>query len=278
MNSKKVWLVTGASKGLGLSLVKLLISRGYKVAATSRKIENMTREIESSDQFLPLEVDITNEKSVQNAITQIIDSFGTIDVVINNAGYGQIGALEELSDAEARDNFNANVFGTLNIIRSILPQLRKQGSGHIINISSVGGLTGDFPGFGVYCATKFAVAGLTESLAAELKEFGVHATVVYPGYFRTNFLEKGSLNYPQKPIEAYSAVRNSEKWHESEMKGQQPGSPEKAAVALIELTESPNIPVHFVMGSDAFQMAGNKISILQNALTQNESLSKSTDY
>ena len=138
-------------------------------------------------------------------------------------------------------------------------------------------MLGTFAGFGVYCATKFAVVGFTESLSEEVKEFGVKATVVYPGYFRTNFLDNGSLNLPKSPIEEYTAARNSEKWHETEMRGNQPGSPEKAAAAFIQLAESAEAPLHFVMGSDAFGMAKGKIKALEDQLRVNEELSKSTD-
>ncbi|MGN6177897.1 MAG: SDR family oxidoreductase, partial [Mucilaginibacter sp.] len=172
METNKVWLVTGASKGLGLSLVKRLISEGYKVAATSRTIESMKKAVGTSAHFLPLEVNITDENSVSNAIAKTVEAFGTIDVVVNNAGYGQRGTLEELSDKEARRNFDVNVFGALNVIRSVMPHFRNKKSGHIINVSSIGGFIGTFPGFGIYFATKFALAGLTESLSAEAKELG----------------------------------------------------------------------------------------------------------
>ena len=277
MDTKKVWLVTGASKGLGLALVKRLLTEGYKVAATSRTVEGLEKEIGQSADFLPLETQLTDEESVNNAIEKTLETFGSIDVVVNNAGYGQIGTLEELSDKEARRNFDINVFGSLNVIRSVMPHLRKQGSGHVINVSSIGGLIGSFPGFGIYCATKFAVAGFTESLAEEVKEFGIKVSIVYPGYFRTNFLDKGSLNLPQKPIADYKAVRDTEDWHESQMRGNQPGSPEKAALAFIQLVENAHPPLHFFMGSDAFAMAQSKIDVLQSELIGNEVLSKATD-
>ena len=277
MDTKKVWFVTGASKGLGLALVKTLLQEGYRVAATSRNLESLETEVESSPNFLPLEVQLTDEGSVANAVKHALEAFGTIDVVVNNAGYGQIGTLEELSDEEARRNFDVNVFGALNVIRAVMPHFRAQHSGYFINVSSIGGMLGTFAGFGVYCATKFAVVGFTESLSEEVKEFGVKATVVYPGYFRTNFLDNGSLNLPKSLIEEYTAARNSEKWHETEMRGNQPGSPEKAAAAFIQLAESAEAPLHFVMGSDAFGMAKGKIKALEDQLRVNEELSKSTD-
>ncbi|MDJ1485545.1 SDR family oxidoreductase [Cytophagaceae bacterium YF14B1] len=278
-NSKKVWFVTGASKGLGLSLVKKLLSEGYKVAATSRSAESLTQAVGAGNaDFLPLQVELLNETSIAEAIENTINTFGGIDVLVNNAGYGQLGTLEEMSDAEARENFDINVFGLLNVTRNIMPHFRAKKAGHVINISSIAGLLGAFPGWGVYCATKFAVVGLTEALSVEAKEFNVKATIVYPGYFNTNFLKEGSMKLAANPIADYTAARNTEIWHETQMVGNQPGDPTKAAEVFIELAEMENPPLHFFMGSDSFGMANNKIEILQNALTANETLSKSTDY
>src|SRR5688572_30654657 len=195
---KRTWFVTGASKGLGLSMVKKLLATGYNVAATSRNLKELRRAVgENTSNFLPLAVNLIDEDSVGKAIDETVTQFGSIDVIANNAGYGLAGALEELSDAEARANFDVNVFGALNVIRHALPHLRKQQSGHIFNIASTAGFTGGFPGFGIYCATKFAMHGFTESLAHEIKEFGLHATLIMPGYFRTNFLTSSSLRTPK---------------------------------------------------------------------------------
>lgn len=278
MDTKKVWLVTGASKGLGLSLVKRLLTEGYKVAATSRTVESLEKEVGTSANFLPLEVNVTDEKSVSNAIAKTLETFGTIDVVVNNAGYGQLGTLEELSDKEARQNFDTNVFGLLNVMRNVMPHLRNKKSGHIINISSIAGFLGAFPGWGIYNATKFAVAGLTEAFSAEAASLGIKATIVYPGYFKTNFLLQGSLRLAKNPIAEYKAARDLEVIHNTQIIGNQPGDPEKAALAFIELAEKENPPLHFFMGSDSFAMANNKIGILQGELSANEALSKSTDF
>jgi NAD(P)-dependent dehydrogenase (short-subunit alcohol dehydrogenase family) len=278
VDTKKVWLVTGASKGLGLSLVKRLLNEGYKVAATSRTVESLEKEVGTSVNFLPLEVNVTDEKSVRKAISKTLETFRTIDVVVNNAGYGQLGTLEELSDKEARQNFDTNVFGLLNIIRNVMPHLRNKKSGHIINISSIAGFLGAFPGWGIYNATKFAVAGLTEAFSAEATLLGIKATIVYPGYFKTNFLLQGSLRLAGNPIADYKEARNLEVVHDTQIIGNQPGDPEKAALAFIQLAENENPPLHFFMGSDSFGMANNKIGILQNELSANETLSKSTDF
>lgn len=279
METEKVWLVTGTSKGLGLTLVKKLLQEGYSVAATSRRISDLSSIVgPESSNFLPLQADLVNEKSVGLAVAAAIGKFGKLDVVVNNAGYGQLGTLEELTDAEARQNFDINVFGSLNVIRNVMPHFRAQRSGHVINISSIAGFLGAFPGWGVYNATKFAVAGFTEALAAEAASLGIKATIVYPGYFKTNFLLQGSLNLAKNPISDYTQARNLEVWHATEAIGNQPGNPEKAAEAFIQLAEMETAPLHFFMGSDSFGMAKNKIEILQNALTANEPLSLSTDF
>lgn len=279
MDTKKVWLVTGASKGLGLILVKKLLQQGYRVAATSRNTADLTKELgEQHADFLPLQVNLTNEQSVGAAVTAAIHNFGQIDVVVNNAGYGQLGTLEELSDEESRNNFDINVFGSLNVIRAVMPHLRAQQSGAIFNISSVGGFFGNFPGWGIYCATKFAVAGFTEALAAEAKAFGISATVVYPGYFRTNFLSSGSLGLPKHPIEAYTEARASQAMHVNDIGGNQPGDPEKAAAVLIEVAESAAPPVHLFLGQDAYNMANLKLETIQKELAANEALATSTGF
>ncbi|WP_298737951.1 SDR family NAD(P)-dependent oxidoreductase [uncultured Chitinophaga sp.] len=278
MDTNKVWFVTGASKGLGLALVQTLIEKGYKVAATSRKQEQLQESLGTAVNFLPLGVDIVDEASVKSAIAKTIEQFGGIDVVVNNAGYGQLGTLEELTDKESRENFDANVFGTLNVIRAAMPHLRAKKSGHIINISSIAGFLGGFPGWGIYNATKFAVAGLTEALAAEVKSLGVKATIVYPGYFKTNFLLQGSLRLAESPIADYKEARDLEHVHQHDIPGNQPGDPAKAALAFIQLAESENAPLHFFMGSDSFNLAGAKIQGVQSDLATNEALSKSTDY
>ncbi|MDW7693897.1 SDR family oxidoreductase [Flammeovirgaceae bacterium SG7u.111] len=279
MNTKKVWFVTGASKGLGLELVKKLLASGYCVAATTRKIQSITKEVgEASASFFPIEMDLTDNENVKVAIANCLDHFGQIDVVVNNAGYSQIGTLEELSDEEIKENFNVNVFGSLNVIRNIVPHLRQQQSGHIFNISSIGGYVGNFAGFGIYCSTKFAVAGFTEALAEEMKSFNVHTTLVYPGYFRTNFLAKGSIQTPANPIGAYKAAREMEQAHLNDINGNQPNDPNKAADVLITLSEQSNPPVHFFMGEDAYNYANLKIESIKGALEENKVLGTSTGF
>lgn len=279
MDNGQVWFITGASKGFGLELVNQLLAQGHRVAATSRDGAELRQAVgtESAD-FLPMTVDLTTETSVGEAIGATIAQFGRIDVVVNNAGYGQLGGLEELTDSEARANFEVNVFGTLNVIRQVMPQLRKQQSGHILNLSSIAGITGSFAGWGIYCATKFAVEGLSESLAQEIAPFGIKVTIVEPGYFRTEFLSSGSLRVASAPMEEYDLVRESEALHQQQIKGNQPGDPAKAAAAMIQIAAEANPPLHLLLGEDAYQLAGLKITALQNDMTKWQSLSLATGF
>jgi NAD(P)-dependent dehydrogenase (short-subunit alcohol dehydrogenase family) len=279
MSNNKVWLITGASKGLGLAIVKELLTQGYQVAATSRNVADLQEAVGiSNNDFLPLAVDLKSDESVAAAVKEAVSHFGKLDVIVNNAGYGQVGALEELTDEEARANFDINVFGSLNIIRHTMPYLRAQKSGHIFNISSIGGYTGAFPGFGIYCAAKFAVAGFTESLAAEVAPFGVKATVVYPGYFRTSFLSSGSLGVPQHPINEYTTVRDVQQFHESDMNGNQAGDPVKAAQVMIKMAENPGAPVHLFLGQDAYDLAFQKMEAVKNDLEKWQSVITATSF
>ncbi|MBO2008830.1 SDR family NAD(P)-dependent oxidoreductase [Hymenobacter negativus] len=279
-NGHQVWFITGASKGFGLELVGQLLGLGHRVAATSRNVAELRRAVGTEPaNFLPLAVELGREASVGEAIRATVEQFGQIDVVVNNAGYGQLGSLEELTDDEAQANFDVNVFGTLNVIRQVMPQLRKQQSGHIINVSSIAGILGGFPGWGVYCATKFAVEGLSEALAAEVAPFGVNVTVVAPGYFRTNFLKSGSIRLATDKLAEYALVRQSEAYHDQlQRDNTQPGDPAKAATALIELAATPNPPLHLLLGQDAYDLANMKIKSLQNDMAQWKALGLSTGF
>ncbi|MBW3128649.1 oxidoreductase [Hymenobacter profundi] len=268
VKAQQVWFITGASKGFGLELVKQLLQHGHQVAATSRDVAQL-RAVVGTDaaSFLPLAVDLTTEASVRHAIAAAVQQFGRLDVVVNNAGYGQLGSLEEVSDAEARENFDVNVFGTLNVIRQAMPYLRQQQRGHLINFSSIAGIQGGFPGWGVYCATKFAVEGLSEALAAEVAPFGVKVTVVAPGYFRTNFLQAGSLKLAADQLADYQLVRDNEAYHDQvRQANSQLGDPAKGAAALIQLAAAPNPPLHLLLGADAYDMAEAKIQHLQDEM------------
>ena len=278
MQNAKVFFITGASKGFGLEMTRQLLAAGHSVAATSRSRGSLTAAVgTNSPAFLPLEVDLTDGRSVDAAVDQASGTFGRLDVIINNAGYGQLGGMEELTDAEVRQNYDINVFGTHNVIRAVLPRLRARRSGHIINISSIAGITGAFPGWGVYCGTRFAVEGLSESLAAEVAPFGIQVTVVAPGYFRTEFLNDSSLHLPRNPIPAYTTIRESEAAHTDQIQGNQPGDPVKAAAAILRIAGVENAPLHLLLGPDAYAMAEKKLADLRREMDAWKELTLSTD-
>ncbi|HKO50077.1 MAG TPA: SDR family NAD(P)-dependent oxidoreductase [Polyangiaceae bacterium] len=279
MKKNDVWFVTGASKGIGLILVKQLLARGYRVAATSRSLGELTRALEAkSERFLPLELELGDETATLRSIQATQAHFGSLQVVVNNAGYGQFGTVEETSDEEARRNFDVNVFGTLNVLRAALPVLREQRSGHVFNVSSIAGYVGGFSGWGIYCATKFALSGLTEALHADLLPLGVKVTLVYPGYFRTSFLSEASLMEPKKPIAAYEAARASRKQHGQVIDGNQPGDPQKLADALIDVYERDNPPLHLFLGADAVSLAEAKQARIEQAIAEQRTISVATDF
>jgi NAD(P)-dependent dehydrogenase (short-subunit alcohol dehydrogenase family) len=274
----KIWFVTGASKGLGLALVKKLLAEGYRVAATSRNAKELLRAVGANrEAFLPLSVDLKDETSVDKAVKETIAQFGAIDVVVNNAGYGLAGSLEELSDEEVRQNFDINVFGVLNVIRKVLPYMRKQRSGHFFNIASVGGFTGSFPGFGSYTATKFAMHGFSESLAAEVKPFGITVSIVSPGYFRTEFLD-ASLGTPKNEIADYKLVREIQHTHQDTINHNQSGDPDKAADVMIAIAEQKEPPLHVFLGKDAYQLADAKMKAVQQDMAAVKELATATDF
>ncbi len=277
MENKKVWLVTGASKGLGLTLVNKLLANGYKVAATSRDIEALKETVNTaSENFLPLEVDLTNPISVENAIQITNETFGRLDVIVNNAGYGIGGAIEELSQEEILQSFNVNVFGTINVIEKAMPYLRAQRSGYFINVSSIAGFAPAI-GWSIYSAAKHAIVGLSEVLAEDVKSLGIKVTVVAPGAFRTQFLSEDSLVMSKKKIEDYREIRESHAKYDA-MNGKQLGDPEKAAQVFIDLAESEDPPVRLYLGSDAYKRASSKIETIASDLEKWKDVSLSTDF
>ncbi|SEB14942.1 SDR family NAD(P)-dependent oxidoreductase [Pedobacter hartonius] len=261
MDSKsKVWYVTGASNGLGLSLVKQLLAGGYRVAATSMNLADLECAVgEANSNFLPMVVDLTKEDSVSASLQTAVDTFGKIDVVVNNEDHGQIGSLEELSDKEARATFEINVFAMINVIRNSMPHFRKQQSGHIFNISSIGGFSGGYPGFSIYCATKFAVIGVSESLAMEAKPFGIDVTVVLPDYFRSNLLSYGPLSVAERQIPEYDIVRDVQQAYLQAKDSIQDAGPEKTAGVIIDVAESGDSPLHLFLGKEAYEIADQKV-------------------
>lgn len=268
MNNSKVWYVTGASQGLGLTLVKKLLAQGYRVAATSRDARTLGQAVGLIDRerFLALAVDLNNPDCIDESIQQTLAAFGRIDVVVNNAGYGMAGTVEEIAEQEIRNIFNVNVLATINVVKSVLPVMRSQKSGYIINIGSVAGFVGA-PGWSVYSATKAAVAAFSEVIALDVKEFGIKVTVAEPSGFRTGFLTKNSLALTDSKIEGYEAVKSTQDRYLS-MNGQQAGDPDRAAEIFIELAETPEPPMHLFLGNDAYNRASEKLAAMSAELEQ----------
>ncbi|PTB97224.1 short-chain dehydrogenase/reductase [Marivirga lumbricoides] len=278
MENSKVWYITGASKGLGLSLAKQLLQKGHKVAATSRNIQALTRELgsEYASAFLPLEVDLTSEPSIRHSINSTIEQFDKIDVVVNNAGYGTGGALEELTQDEIHQSFEVNFFAVIKVIQQALPYMRKQKAGHIINISSIAGFA---PGTGwsVYGAAKSAINGLSEGLANELKPLGINVSIVSPGWFRTSFAKEESIELSERQILDYEHVRAAHEKFKS-TNGKQIGDPDQVADVLIKLVNDPDPPINLFMGSDAYERASSKVEALTSSMKEWKVTSFSTDF
>ena len=270
----QTWFVTGASQGLGAVLVEHLLIAGHQVVATTRSLAALDHL--ASDRLLPLQMDIADETDVQRAVEAAVGRFGRIDVLVNNAGYGLLGGVEEIGDAEARRIFDVNVFGLLNVTRAVLPVMREAGRGHILNVSSVFGLVAG-AGWGLYCATKFAVEGVSEALAQEVAPFGVKVTLIEPGYFRTNFLTGGSLASAATPIAAYDQIRAVHDAH-SQIDGTQLGDPAGAARAMIAVVVQDAPPLRLLLGSDALAYARAKLGALAQDFDRNEAMTRSTDY
>jgi len=263
--SSKVWLITGSSTGFGRSLTEAVLKKGDLVIATARKPEQLDDLVQQyPDTAKAVRLDVTNLQEAHEAVNAAITAFDRIDVLVNNAGYGSLGALEELDDATIRQQFETNVFGMLNVTRSALPIMRRQRSGHILNISSIGGFVG-FAGVGAYNGSKFALEGLSEALAQEVAHLGIRVTIVEPGAFRTDFNGR-SLVIPEQRIDDYTESSGKFLAWALDVDGQQPGDPDKAAQAMIQAVESENPPLRLVLGADAVNLMETKLQSLKAEL------------
>ncbi len=243
MPTKKVWFITGASRGFGRVWTEAALKRGDKVAATARHpaaLDELTTAY--GDAILPLALDVTDRDAVFEAVGQAHRHFDRLDVILSNAGYGYMGAIEELEPEQARANFDTNVFGTLSVVQAALPILRAQGGGHILTVSSIGGVIG-FPTGGTYTATKFAVEAMTEALAAEVAAFGIKVTIIEPGSFSTEF--RASVQ-SAPVIDAYNPIRQAVR---SSFKPEELGNPAATAAAIFEAVDADKPPLRLVLGS-----------------------------
>jgi NAD(P)-dependent dehydrogenase (short-subunit alcohol dehydrogenase family) len=273
----KVWLITGCSTGFGRALAEAVLKNGDYLLATAREPGQLRALIEHYPETTKsVRLDITSSQDIQAAVETAIATFGRIDVLVNNAGHGLIAALEEVSDVEIHQFFETNFFGALRLMRRVLPVMRQQGSGHIVNMSSTAGLVG-FGGSSLYCGTKFALEGTSEALAKEVEPFGIKVTLIEPGAFRTDFNGR-SLATAKQSIDAYATVsRASLQWFK-QVDGGQPGDPAKAAQAIIQAVESSHPPMRLALGTDAMSLIQEKLEWVKTDLDAWQQVTVSTDY
>lgn len=273
----KIWFITGCSTGFGRELAKQLLSQGYHVAVTARHTKDIQDIVnEHEEQALVLELDVTKPEQVNAAVQKAVAHFGRIDVLVNNAGIGYFAAVEESEDEEVRRMFDINFFGLTRMTQAVLPYMRKQKSGHIVNISSIGGLAA-FPALGFYNATKFAVDGISEALAKEVKHLGIQVTIVAPSGFRTDWAGR-SANDTQIRIDDYKESAHQNQDNIREYSGNQPGDPARAAQAIIQAVESDNPPLRLLLGAAALRGARNKLEELRKDYDAWESVTIGADF
>ena len=258
----KVWFITGCSTGFGRALATELLQQNYKVIVTARKISDVEDIVAANpDNAFAIQLDVTKQAEIDASVEKALAHFGKIDVLVNNAGIGYFGAIEESEDAEVRKMFEINVFGLANMTIAVLPSMRKQRSGHIVNVASVGGLVG-FPGIGYYNATKFAVDCLSESLSKEVAHLGIKVTVVCPSGFRTDWAGR-SANNTKTSIDDYAASAHQNSDTIRGNSGRQPGDPVRAAKAIIKAVEAENPPLRLLLGANALKGARLKLDLLK---------------
>jgi len=271
-----VWFITGCSTGLGRALAERVLEHGHRVVATARDPEQIQDIVSGNANALGLQLDVTDAKQVSEAMAQTERAFGRIDVLVNNAGYGYLAAVEEGEDAEIRAMFETNFFGLVTLTKRVLPGMRARGQGHIINITSVGGLIGN-PSAGYYNATKFAVEGLSEALAKEVEPLGIRVTSIEPGPFRTDWAGR-SLKQPRHSMDAYANTSGARRAEITGRSGKQPGDPVRAADAIIKVVESPAPPVNLILGRNGLERVRAKFSDFMSSIDAWEAVTVSADF
>lgn len=275
-SSNRVWLITGCSSGFGQAFARAVIAHGDHLIATARHVEQIEALAGAQpDQARALELDVTNARQAQETVKAALDTFGHIDVLVNNAGYGLFGAFEELSEAHIRQQLEVNLLGAMNVTRAVLPSMRAQGWGHLVQISSLGGLAG-FAGNSAYSASKFALEGWSEVLSRELAPFGINVTIVEPGGFRTEWAGRSMIK--AAPLAAYDVVMTERRAGMEQANGRQPGDPARAAQAIIAVVESEQPPLRLPLGTDAVTIIRQHLQQQLSDLDRWESLSYSTDF
>lgn len=274
-SNNAVWLITGCSTGFGRELTRVLLQRGNSVVVSARNPATLD-EFASHANALIAALDVTAPQQMADVVVQAEKRFGRIDVLVNNAGYGYLSALEEGEDDEVRAMFETNVFGLANMTKAVLPGMRARRHGHIVNISSMGGLIG-FPGIGYYNATKFAVEGLSEALAKETAPLGIKVTIVEPGPFRTDWAGR-SLKTPRAAIADYAKSAGARRTAVQNYSGTQQGDPVRAAEAIIQAVESAEPPLHLLLGRPAYEMTAVKLKEFAAEMEKWREVSLGADY
>jgi NAD(P)-dependent dehydrogenase (short-subunit alcohol dehydrogenase family) len=273
-----VWFITGCSKGLGRALAEAALGRGYRVAATARRRTDLDDLVRAhGDAVLSLELDVTDRAQVRAAVADAEQRFGRIDVLVNNAGYGYLAAIEEGEDAEVRALFETDLFAPVDLIKTVLPGMRARRQGHIVNISSIGGLV-TYPGIGYYHMAKFAMEALSDALAKELAPLGIGVTVVAPGAFRTDFRAPASLKISTTVLEDYSDTVGKTRARTPAGHGQQQGDPARGALAILTAVQAEQPPVHLLIGGDALDQWRARLDAWRQETDAWEALTRSTDF
>lgn len=274
-DQNRTWLITGCSTGFGWALAELLIARGEQVFATARKPEQLAKLVDGHKNAHAIKLDVTSSADIEAAV-KTIEKTGGIDVLVNNAGYGYLTAFEEGEEAGYRDQFETNMFGLIELTKAVLPGMRKNGKGHIVNIASVGGLIGN-PGSSYYAATKFGVVGLSEALSREVGPLGIKVTVIEPGPFRTDWAGR-SLQSSSHRIADYAQTVHLRLDSVAQYSGKQPGDPVRGAEAIITAVDSADPPLNLILGSFGLNAVRAKLAALSAEIDKWESLSLSADY
>ena len=273
----RIWFITGASRGFGALIAKAALDSGDAVVATARNPDAVTEALGNHDNLLAVRLDVTDQGQANDAVAAAIKRFGRIDILVNNAGFGMVGAVEEASAAEIERIYATNVFGLLGVTRAVLPHMRRQHSGRVFNISSIGGYQSR-AGFGIYCSTKFAVEAISEAMFEELAPLGVHVTVVEPGAFRTDFLDRSSLVPHANHIDDYAETSGRTRAWSTDNNHAQQGDPEKLAAAILRLAGEAEPPMRIQLGSDSVARVETKNAFVATELAKWRDLAVSTDY
>lgn len=278
MTKNKVYLITGASSGLGLEIAKTALAEGNNVIATGRNADKVSRAINSTtNNLLVLQMDVTDLKAIEAGISLAIEKFGTIDVLVNNAGNFYAGYFEGLSQNQVEQQIATNLFGPMNVTRAVLPVMRKNKSGHIITITSTAALVG-YELCTAYAASKFGLEGFMESLQMEVAPFGINTTLIEPGFFRTNLIEKSSIQWSEIEIDDYAERLSMLRLGWEGMSGKQGGDPAKFAVALLKIANESTPPKRWIAGADALAELERKIKELQEQANEYHELSSSLSF